>query len=75
MTTHATTQVKSFSFSGGVQSMAAMVLAATGELDYRTFLMANVGDDSEHPAPCATCTVTRSRTPKRTALSWWCWTG
>ncbi|MEU4874027.1 hypothetical protein [Streptomyces sp. NPDC021608] len=49
MTTHATTQVKSFSFGGGVQSMAVMVLAATGELDYRTFLMGNVGDDSEHP--------------------------
>ncbi|MGW6461817.1 phosphoadenosine phosphosulfate reductase [Streptomyces sp. NPDC055078] len=29
--------------------MAALVLAASGELDYRTFLMANVGDDSEHP--------------------------
>ncbi|MFB7247900.1 phosphoadenosine phosphosulfate reductase [Streptomyces populi] len=41
--------VKSFSFGGGVQSTAALVLAARGELDYRTFLMANVGDDSEHP--------------------------
>lgn len=40
---------KSFSFGGGVQSTAALVLAAQGELDYRTFLMANVGDDSEHP--------------------------
>ncbi|MFF0850142.1 phosphoadenosine phosphosulfate reductase [Streptomyces sp. NPDC003280] len=44
-----TTQVKAFSFGGGVQSTAALVLAAAGELDYRTFLMANVGDDSEHP--------------------------
>ncbi|KOT83889.1 phosphoadenosine phosphosulfate reductase, partial [Streptomyces rimosus subsp. pseudoverticillatus] len=43
------TQVKTFSFGGGWQSMAALVLAATRELDYRTFLMANVGDDSEHP--------------------------
>lgn len=41
--------LKSFSFGGGVQSTAALVLAAQGELDYRTFLMANVGDDSEHP--------------------------
>ncbi|MBM9504825.1 phosphoadenosine phosphosulfate reductase [Actinacidiphila acididurans] len=29
---------------------AALVLAAQGELDYRTFIMANVGDDSENPA-------------------------
>jgi hypothetical protein len=29
--------------------MAALVLAAQGELDYRVFLFANVGDDSEHP--------------------------
>jgi hypothetical protein len=39
-----------FSFGGGVQSVAALVLAATGRLDYRTFLFANVGNDSEHPA-------------------------
>lgn len=49
MTTPTTDTVKSFSFGGGVQSTAALVLAAQGELDYRTFLMANVGDDSEHP--------------------------
>ncbi|MFB7242680.1 phosphoadenosine phosphosulfate reductase [Streptomyces populi] len=49
MTSAPETLVKSFSFGGGVQSMAALVLAAAGELDYRTFLMANVGDDSEHP--------------------------
>ncbi|MEU3074838.1 phosphoadenosine phosphosulfate reductase [Streptomyces laurentii] len=49
MTTPTTDAVKTFSFGGGVQSMAALVLAARGELDYRTFLMANVGDDSEHP--------------------------
>ncbi|WKK27026.1 phosphoadenosine phosphosulfate reductase [Streptomyces olivoreticuli] len=41
--------IRSFSFGGGWQSTAALVLAARGELDYRTFLMANVGDDSEHP--------------------------
>jgi hypothetical protein len=39
-----------FSFGGGVQSTAALVLAARGEIPYRVFLFANVGDDSEHPA-------------------------
>ncbi|WP_327384453.1 phosphoadenosine phosphosulfate reductase [Streptomyces sp. NBC_01207] len=53
MTTIDAPQVKAFSFGGGWQSMAAMVLAATGEIDYRTFLMANVGDDSENPATMA----------------------
>jgi len=33
-----------------VQSTAALVLAARGEIAYKTFLFANVGDDSEHPA-------------------------
>lgn len=41
---------KAFSFGGGVQSMAALVLAAQGEIDYKTFLFSNVGDDSEYPA-------------------------
>lgn len=41
------------SYGGGVQSTALLVLAAQGEIDYRTFLMANVGDDSEHPATLA----------------------
>lgn len=44
------TQIRSFSFGGGWQSMAALVLAARGDIDYRTFLFANVGDDSENPA-------------------------
>jgi hypothetical protein len=39
-----------FSFGGGVQSVAALVLAATSRIPYRTFLFANVGDDSENPA-------------------------
>lgn len=39
-----------FSYGGGVQSNAALVLAAQGMLDCRTFLFANVGDDSENPA-------------------------
>jgi hypothetical protein len=38
------------SYGGGVQSTALLVLAAEGRIDYRTFLFANVGDDSEHPA-------------------------
>jgi hypothetical protein len=36
------------SYGGGVQSNALLVLAAQGRIDYRTFLFANVGDDSEH---------------------------
>lgn len=39
-----------FSFGGGVQSVACLVLAATGQIDFPTFLFANVGADSEHPA-------------------------
>ncbi|OKJ72391.1 phosphoadenosine phosphosulfate reductase [Streptomyces sp. CB02460] len=38
------------SYGGGVQSTALLVLAARGEIDFPTFLFANVGDDSEHPA-------------------------
>ena len=45
--------LRTFSFGGGVQSVACLVLAATGRIDYRTFLFANVGDDSEHPATLA----------------------
>jgi len=44
------TQLKVFSFGGGQQSMAALVLAAEKRIDFPTFLFANVGDDSEHPA-------------------------
>lgn len=38
-----------FSFGGGVQSMAALVLAAQGKLDYQVFVFSNVGEDSENP--------------------------
>lgn len=38
------------SYGGGVQSTALLVLAAQGQIDFPTFLFANVGDDSEHPA-------------------------
>jgi hypothetical protein len=39
-----------FAYGGGWQSNAALVLAAQGKLDYKTFLFCNVGDDSEDPA-------------------------
>src|SRR5258708_98613 len=42
--------LKVFSFGGGVQSVAALVLAAQGKIDYRHFVFCNVGDDSENPA-------------------------
>lgn len=38
-----------FSYGGGVQSTAALVLAAQGRIAYTTFLFCNVGDDSENP--------------------------
>lgn len=38
-----------FSFGGGVQSVACLVLAAQGKIDFRRFVFANVGDESEHP--------------------------
>lgn len=39
-----------FSFGGGVQSTASLVLAAQGKLECDTFVFANVGDNSENPA-------------------------
>jgi len=39
-----------FSFGGGVQSTAALVLQAQGKINFPTFLFANVGSDSENPA-------------------------
>lgn len=41
--------LRTISYGGGVQSTALLVLAAEGRIDFRTFLFANVGDDSEHP--------------------------
>jgi hypothetical protein len=41
------------SYGGGVQSTALLVLAAQRRIDFSTFLFANVGDDSEHPATLA----------------------
>ncbi|WP_370151428.1 phosphoadenosine phosphosulfate reductase [Streptacidiphilus sp. EB129] len=45
--------MRAISYGGGVQSTALLVLAAKGDIDYSTFLFANVGDDSEHPATLA----------------------
>lgn len=42
--------LRTFSYGGGVQSTAALVLAVQGKIDFRIFLFCNVGDDSEHPA-------------------------
>jgi hypothetical protein len=41
--------IRVFSYGGGVQSTAALVLASQGKIDYQTFLFCNVGDDSENP--------------------------
>lgn len=49
MTAETAAPLRSFSFGGGVQSTAALVLAAQGRIDYRTFVFANVGEDSENP--------------------------
>lgn len=42
--------IRVFSYGGGVQSTAALVLAAQRRIDYKTFLFCNVGADSENPA-------------------------
>lgn len=39
----------SFSYGGGIQSNACLVLATQGFIDCKLFIFANVGDDSEHP--------------------------
>ncbi len=41
--------MRTFSFGGGVQSTAVLVLAATGRVLYDEFVFANVGNDSENP--------------------------
>ena len=42
-------KLRTMSYGGGVQSTACLVLAAQGKIDFKTFLFANVGDDSEDP--------------------------
>lgn len=53
MTAATCVPVRAISYGGGVQSTALLVLAAQGQIDFRTFLFANVGDDSEDPATLA----------------------
>lgn len=43
-------ELRAFSYGGGVQSTAALVLAARGVIDFPLFCFANVGEDSELPA-------------------------
>lgn len=43
-------ELRTVSYGGGVQSTALLVLAAERRIDFRVFLFANVGDDSEDPA-------------------------
>lgn len=45
--------IRAISYGGGVQSTALLVLAAQRVIDYPLAIMANVGDDSEHPATLA----------------------
>lgn len=45
--------LRAVSYGGGVQSTALLVMAARGTIDFPVFLMANTGDDSEHPATLA----------------------
>ena len=42
--------MKFFSYGGGVQSNAVMVLQAQGRVNYDEFIFSNVGADSENPA-------------------------
>lgn len=42
-------QLRTFSYGGGVQSTAALVLAAQGKIDFPVFIFANTGNDSEDP--------------------------
>lgn len=42
--------LRSFSYGGGVQSTACLVLAARGEIDFPLFIFAHVGEAAENPA-------------------------
>ena len=41
--------MRTFSYGGGVQSTAVLVLASQGKVQYDAFVFANVGEDSENP--------------------------
>lgn len=45
--------IRSFSYGGGVQSTAALVLAVEGRIDFPLFLFANVGERAENPRTLA----------------------
>lgn len=47
------TNLRVFSYGGGVQSTAVLVLAAQGRLSYDHFVFAHVGEDSENPRTLA----------------------
>lgn len=42
-------KLRTFSFGGGVQSMAVLVMQSQGIVQFDHFLFANVGEDSENP--------------------------
>jgi hypothetical protein len=42
-----------FSYGGGIQSFACLILAAQGLLNFKTFFFCNVGADSENPQTIA----------------------
>jgi 3'-phosphoadenosine 5'-phosphosulfate sulfotransferase (PAPS reductase)/FAD synthetase len=42
--------IRAFSFGGGQQSTAALVLAAEGKIDFPLFIFSNVGEEAENPA-------------------------
>lgn len=48
-----TPTLRAVSYGAGVQSTALLVLAAHQRINFPLFVMANVGDDSEHPATLA----------------------
>lgn len=52
-------RLRVFSYGGGVQSTAALVLAAQGRIDFPAFVFANVGEDSEHPDGAAVADAAR----------------
>lgn len=52
-TQHTPKPLRIVSHGGGVQTTALLVLAAQGQVDFDTFVMANVGDDSEAPETLA----------------------
>ena len=56
-----------FSYGGGIQSTAALVLAAQRVIEYPVFVFCNVGADSEDPATLQRWQEIRE---KRPALFW-----